>query len=248
MKIIASLLFLFITLSLFAVDIEVSKIVDTPTAGIVQKGNCEIFTKIYKDNGLLLGTNIGILPRFMIGLSYGGEQLVGNQEPVWHKKVEVNAKYRLLDESPKYPAVAIGFDSQGHGTYYEDNSRYDIKSKGFYGVLSKNFFLLGNIGLHAGLNYSLEDKETDDDINFFFGMDKSVGETVLFFAEYDPALNDNENRELNNKEHGFMNMGISLKVTDSFFIKLSAYDLLESDDNTHLFDRAVSVSYMFDLL
>ena len=58
------------------------------------------------------------------------------------------------------PAVAFGFDSQGYGFYDASAERYQIKSKGFYTVLSKSFWLLGPLGVHGGAHYSLED---DDD-------------------------------------------------------------------------------------
>ena len=238
----------------YTIEYEQNQLVDTPTAGILQKGNVEINTKIYRDNGILIGTKIGLFSRFMFGVSYGGEQIVGNEEPNWHNRVEAEAKYRLIDESPKSPAVAVGFSSQGHGRFDESREKYDIKSKGFYGIVSRNFLLFGNLGVHGGINYSLEDTETDNDINFFVGLDKSLGNQINLLCEYDFALNDNEldedssrNTDSDNKYegNGFLNAGISIKVNNNFRIKLSAYDLLENNPETTAMDRAILIKYFF---
>ena len=96
---------------------ELNTLIDCPTAGILQRGESEITAKLYKENGLLLGTKIGLFPRFMFGVNYGAEEIVGNKEPNWHERVEFNAKFRIIDETAQMPAIAIGYDSQGHGKY-----------------------------------------------------------------------------------------------------------------------------------
>jgi len=87
---------------------ELNTLVNVPTAGILQKGEAEIVAKLYKDNGLIIGTKIGLFPRFMFGVSYGAEQVVGNLQPNWHDRVEFNAKFRIIDESARMPATAAG--------------------------------------------------------------------------------------------------------------------------------------------
>jgi hypothetical protein len=196
---------------------------------------------------MLIGTQVGLFPRFMFGISYGGEQIVGNDEPIWHDNVEVNLKFRVLDESPSAPAVVIGYDSQGHGNYYTDLERYDIKSKGFYAAVSRNWVFLGNLGLHGGINYSLE-TEDDEDINFFSGLDKTIGKAITLFCEYDFAMNDNEDRveeddALLGAGKGYLNAGAEIRFTDFLSLNICAYDLLENSPNTIGFDRALRIVY-----
>jgi hypothetical protein len=229
---------------------ELNQLVDCPTAGILQRGETEIFTKLYKDNGLLIGAKVGLFPRFFFGVSYGAEQVVGNQSPVWHERVEFSAKFRLFDETPKYPAFAIGFDSQGHGKFYSDTKRYDIKSKGFFGVASKNYLFLGNLGFHLGMNYSLETKDKDDNLNFFAGMDKSLGQVINLTAEYDLALNNNENYSNNSVEQntevlkkGFFNASLDIKFTDNLILRCTFYDLFQNRSDTKGGDRALRLIY-----
>lgn len=229
---------------------EMNRLIDSPTAGILQKGESELSAKIYKNNGLIVGAKVGLFPRFMFGFNYGAEQVVGNQEPEWHNRVEFNAKLRLLDESNLYPALAIGYDSQGHGNYNDDYSRYDIKSKGFYGVLSKNYLFLGNLGFHLGLNYSLEKDDDEDGVNLFCGFDKSIGQMVGLNCEYDLALNDNEDWKQNNVDEtikglgrGYMNAGLDVHFTENLIMKVSFYDILQNRKDTEGSDRTISLLY-----
>jgi hypothetical protein len=226
---------------------ELRRLVDVPTAGILQRGETSVFTKLYRNNGMLVGSQVGLFPRFMFGISYGGEKIVGNEEPVWHDNVEVNLKLRVVDESPSAPAVVIGYDSQGHGNYSTESERYDIKSKGFYASVSRNWIFLGNLGLHGGLNYSLE-TEDDKDLNFFVGLDKTLGNVITLVCEYDFALNDNDDRVDENDKFlgagkGYLNAGAEIRFTDYLSLHVNAYDLLENSPNTIGFDRALMIVY-----
>lgn len=250
-KILLLLGLLLILISLSAY--EMNTLIYVPTAGILQKGETEISAKIYKNNGLTIGTKVGLFPRFMFGVSYGAEQIVGNQDPQWHDRVEFNAKFRILDETFHLPAIAIGYDSQGHGNYYKDTKRYDIKSKGFYAVASKNYRLLGNLGFHLGVNYSLEMNDEDTEIDVFAGVDKSLGDVLVFLFEYDMAWNDNEKWEehtieeaLNGLGKGYLNASLDVHFTDYLVLQISFYDLLENRRDTIGSDRTISLLYFMN--
>ncbi len=236
--IITGVLFLMIiSLSAF----ELRNLVDVPTAGILQKGEASIETKLYRGDGILLGAEVGLFPRFMFGVSFGGESIVGNMKPEWHKRAEVSAKLRIFDESAKMPAIALGFDSQGHGKYDSKNERYDLKSKGLFVVTSRNFLFMGNLGVHGGLNYSLESTD-DNDLNFFLGFDKALGEMITFVSEYDFALNDDANNESRNNS-GYLNIGLNIRFLDSLILKVNANDLFENEKITTGADRSIIVQY-----
>ena len=234
-----SILFILLIISVSVFAFELNTLIDTPTAGILQQGEAEISAKIYKNNGLLIGTRVGLFPRFMFGVNYGAEEIVGNEDPQWHDRVEFNAKIRLLDESNKLPAIAIGYDSQGHGNY--NNHRYDIKSKGVYLTASKNFFLFGNIGIHGGLNYSLENEDNDDEPNIFVGFDKTIGDMIVLLAEYDTGWNDNEADFV--KGRGFFNASVDLHFTEALILKVSFYDLMLNNIHTQGCDRSITLLY-----
>jgi hypothetical protein len=222
---------------------ELNKLIDSPTAGILQRGEAEISAKLYKDNGLILGTKVGLFPRFMIGVNYGAEQIVGNLNPRWHERVEFNCKLRFLDETTQLPAMAIGYDSQGHGNYYADQKRYDIKSKGVFLSASKNYYFLGNLGFHAGANYSLETKDKDETLNLFLGLDKSLGDMIVLVAEYDTAWNDNKETLVDMRKIGFLNASLNVHFTDYLIVKISFYDLLQNRSDTEGCDRTITLLY-----
>ena len=102
------------------------------------------------------------------------------------------------------PALVYGLDTQGRGVFHKEDSisgmfdstrilnRYDQKAWGMYMVMSKNWNILGNLGLHAGISKSIsENDDGDNDINYFFGFDKELNRSFSLLVEYDAALNDN---------------------------------------------------------
>lgn len=239
-----SILFTFLIISTSIFAFELNTLIDTPTAGILQQGEAEITAKIYKENGLLIGTRVGLFPRFMFGVNYGAEQIVGNKDPRWHDRVEFNAKIRLMDENNQLPAIAIGYDSQGHGEYNKTKKRYDIKSKGVYLTASKNFFLFGNLGVHGGINYSLETEDKDKEPNLFIGFDKTIGDMVVLLAEYDTGWNDNADFKSDIvKGRGFFNASVDLHFTEALILKVSFYDLLLNNIHTQGCDRSITLIY-----
>ncbi len=245
-KIIISIaILLLLTVGLFGY--ELLELANAPTAGILQHGEVEIVTKMYRSNSIMMGASVGLFPRFMFGISYGGENLVGNLRPEWYEKVEVNVKYRILDEAHTFPAVVVGFESQGHGEYYSELKRYDIKSKGFYASASKNYLLFGNLGLHLGTNYSLENKDRLRKMNIFAGVDKSIGDQLTLMLDYDMGLDDKELRLKSQKEeregYGYLNAAIKLDFNENISIKLIGYDILENNPNTQGADRALLINY-----
>ena len=249
MKKIILVLLVFLSVNIMF-SYELCTLVNSPTAGILQKGEAAIIANLYKNNGLIIGTKIGLFPRFMFGVSYGGEQIVGNKNPIWHERVEFAAKLRIMDESVKFPAIAFGYDSQGHGNFYENIKRYDIKSKGFYFVASKNFQILGNLGIHLGSNLSLENEDKDNDLDFFAGIDKTLGDVIELLADYDIALNDNENyfdntlnENLEGLGKGYLNAALAIHFTDYLSLKISFYDLLKNRIDTEGCDRTLTLNY-----
>jgi hypothetical protein len=244
MRWMITMILVLITLSLFAY--ETRDLVDTPTAGILQRGEYSISAKIYRDCGVLAGAQVGLFPRFMFGVSYGGENVVGNQSTDWHELPGVNVKWRLFDETFKAPALAVGFDSQGHGHWYKDLERYDIKSRGFYLAASKNVVFLGNLGLHGGLNLCVEDRDTDKDLDIFLGVEKSLGDMLDVMLEYDAATNDNAskaNMEFMTHKRGYLNGGVVVRFTDELMLKFTAYDMLENGPSTVGMDRSAMIIY-----
>jgi hypothetical protein len=194
--------------SAHAQDLEPRYLVDSPTAGIMPRGTYAVDLRMEPEGGLLAGVSVGLMSRLFLGVSYGGQGIVGHGTPDWNPRVEFHIRYRLLDETGITPALALGFDSQGYGPYRED--RYRIKSKGFYGVLSKAFQTFAGIttSLHAGGNYSLEIAGDDKIPSLFCGLQQSINPEIEVVAEYETAWNDDTQRPEFGQGHGYANAGV----------------------------------------
>ncbi|MEA2104490.1 MAG: hypothetical protein U9P79_07620 [Candidatus Cloacimonadota bacterium] len=248
--IVGILFFVVLTTNIFAQ--ELTKLVDIPTAGILQKGEINFQSLIYKNGGICFGAGVGIIPKLMFGMEYGGESVIGNEKPNWDEYPGVYVKYRIFDESPKTPALAVGFDSRGYGAFLETDidtikvNRYELKSKGFYTVLSQNFNFLGELGIHVGANYSIERDDNDDNLNCFLGIDKSLNNQIGFFSEYDFAFNDNGksgNAETYSfgEDNGYLNAALYLNISDNIRLQLNFRDILNNQYDEP--DRSLTIQY-----
>ena len=140
-------------------------LVSIPTAGTLPKGYFA-FENLFSKNGSITHKfSLGITNNLTLGMSYGIQNFIGDQKISKNKSYpEVQLKYRIYEENEKMPAIVVGIDTQGRGSYIEsymdpDDStsvtilnRYEQKSLGVYFVISRNWNALGNFGLHEGMN------------------------------------------------------------------------------------------------
>ena len=110
---------------------------------MLDKGTFALDVDFYQEGGVLFGISAGIFERLSFGISYGGSRLIGAQSPVMNEIPGINLRIRIVEENMVFPAIVIGFDSQGKDGYIKEQDRYRIKSPGFYAVASKNYLLLG---------------------------------------------------------------------------------------------------------
>ncbi len=209
-------------------------LVDCPTAGTLKRGDFDVIMRSYPNGGILASTDIGLSNRFMIGISYGAEGIVAESRPRWNPRIEFNVKLNLVDEGLVFPAISVGFCSQGYGAHIDRFERYTFKSKGFYVVGSKNYPLLEwQIGIHGGVNYSTE-REDDDNANPFIGFDTRFNDDVGLVLEYDFALNDNEGIENVEDEvglgrgNGYLNLAIQWIYTDKLVLEILLKNLTDN--------------------
>lgn len=214
---------------------QIRSLIDVPIAGSLQRGELAVDTRAYAKGGVLTSMTIGLLDRLMVGVHYGGENILGNGDINWNPTPGVDARLRILDENFALPAISIGFSSQGYGAWLPERNRYTVKPRGFYAVASRNYWLLGNFGLHAGVNYSLEHSDRDEDPNIFIGLNKGILHLVEILLEYDFAFNDNERQSVGDT-HGYLNCGIRWNVSSNFATELDFKNLA----NNRRFDKDVT--------
>lgn len=222
---------------------ELRYLVDVPTAGMLAKGNFALDTDFYQEGGVLFGVAVGLLDRLSLGISYGGSRLIGSQEPVMNKAPGINVKIRIIEEGEEFPAIALGFDSQGRDGFIKGLDRYLIKSPGFYAAVSRNYSLLGNLSLHGGINYSLERADDDSDMNFFVGAEKSIGSIVSFLLEYSVGANDSHGNALG-KGRGYLNTGLRWSVGGGLTLGFNLKDIIKNGRDITVGNRTIRLEYV----
>jgi outer membrane receptor protein involved in Fe transport len=220
------------------------KLVDCPTAALLPRGSFDFDIRVYPGGGSIFAIDIGLMRRLMVGMSFGGQNVIGEGEPDWNPRIEFAVKYRMINESFVFPALAIGYDSQGDGAYNDSLKRYTYKSKGFYAVLSKGY-ASGDIpiGLHAGANYSLENEDKDKNVTIFFGADVLFGENFGAVAEYDLGSNDDNAKELFGKGYGYLNVGAQWIFSKSLYLQFNLKNLLLNRKNASTWGRELKIVY-----
>ena len=232
--------FVFLVLTVWSVTFsqgtESLDLVDCPTAGIPMSGEYQLNLTIEPEGGSLFTLRVGFLDRFLIGFSYGGTEIIGSGEPQWNPRVEFIAKVRVIDELNYLPAISFGFNSQGHGRYLEEESRYQMKSKGFYVAAGKNLNVFGRLGVHGGANYSLE-KVDGDALNFYAGIEKVFVDQLGIIMEYDAGLNDRL------MDGGCLSCGVRWYVQDVFTVDF-IFKNLNGDGVDPSVQRGLRISYL----
>ncbi len=224
---------------------EYRTLIDMPTAGVLEKGFVGVSLNMLPFGVLVSKIEVGVFDNFSFGISYGAANLIGTGDPDWYKLPGISVKFRIIDEMLAIPAITLGFDSQGKGLYFDDVSRYEIKSPGFYIAASKNFRFLGYLSLHGTINYSIEGHDGDKDLDLQIGAEKTLGPQLSLIAEYDLAINDNTGKSIG-RGKGYLNLGLRWSVGSGFTIGLDFRNLLKNKKLKEFksFDRGFFVEYV----
>lgn len=221
------------------------KLIDIPTANMLPRGSFDFDFRAYPRGGIFAAVDIGLTNWFMLGVAYGGENILGEGGVNWNPRVEFLSKIRIVSETYQLPSIAIGFDSQGSGAYNDSLRRYTIKSKGFYAALTKNY-LWGSVpvGFHGGVNYSLENKDGDESPDFFVGTDIMFNDQVAFQLTYDPGLNDNNKDSFYGKGRGYLDTSLRWLYSETLQMEFQLKNLLGNRKNSTTISREFRVIYV----
>lgn len=171
---------------------ESREIIEMPTAGVLPKGSYNIKTRLYREGGILLESNVSFLRNLMVGLSYTANKVIGDNDMEFQGIPGINLKYRVLDETLRFPALALGFSNQGNGVWMPEGKRFQIYSPGIYLAASKNFsWALGDISTTLGLNYSFDPPKKDRSVNVYGGLEHTLGKYFSICSELNLSLDDN---------------------------------------------------------
>ena len=217
-------------------------LVDMPTAGMPDKSTLVLDVDFYREGGLLFGISVGVFDRLSVGVSYGGSRIIGSGSPTMHPLPGVNLRLRILEEGPLFPALTLGFDSQGKDGYLKELDRYRVKSPGLFVAASKNYSFLGYLSIHGGANYSLERADGDRDVNVFTGVEKTLGPVLSAVLEYNFATNDNS-AEAVGKGWGYINAAIRLMLGSGLTVSFNLKDIVKNGPEVTVANRTISLEY-----
>ncbi|MFH1373112.1 MAG: hypothetical protein ABII79_04890 [bacterium] len=234
-------------------DVPPRWLADMPTAGTLPRAYYSIAVRFYPNGGALGFTDIGLSNRLMMGIAFGAEDIISNRDPNWNPRIEFNLKFRVIDELEYFPAVSVGFSSQGSGAWDRDFDRYTFKSRGFYAVASRSFyFYQWTSGWHAGVNYSLEnDVDHEKDVNFFLGFDATFKYNLALLAELDAALNDDRSTlpdgtqyEFAGRGRGYFNVSVKWLFAENLELEALLKDLFLNRRDADTFTREIRLTYI----
>ena len=223
--------------------IEPRFLVDVPTAGMIPDRTFAFDMDYFQNGGLLVGFSAGFFNRMLVGVSYGGTNLVGVDKPIWNKTVGFQFRGRLLEETLMIPALLVGYDSQGKEEYIDSLGRYAIKSLGFYAVASKNYKLYGFFSIHGGINYTLERGEESQHANLVAGAEKTIGSYVSLVGEYNAGFNDQHENALGHGK-GYMNFGLKMAMGSGFTLSLYLKDVIKNQQEISIGNRTMGLEYV----
>lgn len=111
--------------------------INNPNAEVVDYGFGDISARMYSSGGVITRFIFAPFNRINFGGSLDIDKLIGKEHPEV-REPSFYFKWRIYDGSPKFPAVALGYDGQGFN-YNSQNEEYISPAKGLFLVFSMNF-------------------------------------------------------------------------------------------------------------
>ncbi len=203
------------------------RLVTVPTAGTLPAKALSVETYLFDDGGMMVRASAGVFNLMTVGMSYSGSGVAGSEDAAWQPHAGFNFRVRIVEESMRSPAVAVGYDSQGDGPYVREAGRFRVKSRGAYLAVSRNYRLFGDLGFHGGVGYTPEEGVSDRDPTFWAGLDKSLGPFLDAVAEFDAATNDDTSGAFDGRD-GYLNAALIWRAGSAFELEFTMKNLLRS--------------------
>jgi len=204
--------------------------IDQPVPISLAHAEYYVSGRLWGEGGMMMRFGVGLFDRVTLGMSYGGDHIIGAQEPKFYDRYrpDFQARLAILQEQGYAPNLVLGFESQGYDAC--ESQEYQVREKGGYLCVGKT---LDAIRTHCqlGVNYW---KGFDG----FAALNTLLPGNVELIAEYDPALND---REEGQKHPGFLNFGIGWTFAEKVRLVLGLRDVLSNVEGLGL-NRTLEIS------
>lgn len=198
-------------------------IIDSHTALVPAHGELALAIAAGPEGSVLTGATLGLIDRVSVGMSYGMSEVLGRGDLQPNPRPGFQIQALLLDD-PELPAIALGFDSQGHGRWLEQYDRYERKSPGVYLVATQNLLTTSYDLLSAvngGFSYSLEPNRQGLDV--FLGASQSFGRGLSVLLDYDFGLDDAAGLDA---DRGYLDLGFQWRFGSGNNVRFLLRDLL----------------------
>jgi len=221
-----------------------TQVIDSPTAQVLGHGQLRLELGAGPEGSVLAGARVGLIERFDFGISYGMQEVLGRGPIDVNPRPGVQLRALVLD-SPGLPAVAFGFDSQGHGRWLRDKQRYERKSPGFFAVATQNLLVTSYeilTSLSGGVGYSLEPNRQS--IDLFVGATQQLGRGIGVVVDYDFGLDDNANLDA---DRGYLDLGMQWRFGSGNHLRFLLRDLFGNYEGQGRVARELGFYYLLQL-
>ena len=206
--------------------------IDQPVPISLSHAEYYISGRLWGSGGIMMRLGLGLWDRLTLGMSYGGDSVLGAGTPKFFDRYrpDFQARIAILWEQGYAPNLVLGFESQG----YDDcvGQKYQVREKGGYLCAGKTIDVI-RTHCQLGVNYW-------GGFDAWLAMNALLPGKVELMLEYDPAFNDpNEER----RHHtGFLNFGVGWTIADKVRMVLGLRDILGYKSETRL-NRILEISY-----
>ena len=218
-----------------AVGANYDKLCSMHSSYTMGKGEYSVGLKLMRDGGLMGFSSVGLFDCLNIGLSYGGDNVIGSGEVGFFSEPGVQAKLKLFNEKRLVPAISLGYDSQ-------KNSEL-VRAVGFYTSLSKRlYWSLGSVDLNGNFCYNPKDND-DKDFNVIGGVFYNFNNVVGVGGEYNFALDEKSDENIENG--GYLNAIVKFYIFPQVELDLLVSDILNKKED---FVRELRITYYANFL
>jgi hypothetical protein len=202
--------------------------IDQPVPISLAHAEYFVGARLWGEGGIMMRFGVGLFDRVTLGMSYGGNYIIGSSAPRFFDRYrpEFQARLAVLLEQGYVPNVMLGFESQGYDDCIEQE--YEVREKGGYLCVGKTVDAI-RTHCQVGLNYW---KGFDG----FAALNTLLPGNVELIAEYDPAFNDTTDRN-----RGFLNFGIGWTFAERIRMVLGLRDVLGNVEG-HGLNRTLEIS------
>jgi len=181
-------------------------LIDTPNAETIDQYGYLFRFRFYSQGGVLTQTTFGVFPHLNLGFGIDVERLIGSTtDGMKVNRPSINLKWRFFDGRDVFPALAVGYDSQGY--YFDhDAGEYAQREHGLYLVGTKEIITPG-LDFSGGI-YTFK-FSNGNEVHGFLGASYAIRDVAAIFVEWDNMGTFSESR---------YNVGFRFFVNPSFSV------------------------------